>query len=71
MTSAEAAAERLELEFYPVGSRLVGRLPSPLGEGPGVRAAKLIERLKTEVAAPTWSDAGGRARSISTPPRNV
>ena len=71
VTSNEAAEERLELEFYPVGPRLekapLARLrrgaaknsPRPLGEGQGVRAAKLIERLKTEVAASTWSDAGG------------
>jgi hypothetical protein len=60
VTGVEAAAERLELEFYPIGSRLAKEdTPLPLGEGPGVRAAKLVERLKSEVAAPTWTDAGG------------
>ena len=49
VTSSEAAEERLELEFYPVGPRLKE----------ANSAAKLIERLKTEVAAPTWTDAGG------------
>ncbi len=60
VTSAEAAEERLELEFYPVGGWLAKKdSPLALGEGPGVRAAKLIERLKTAVAPATWSDTGG------------
>jgi hypothetical protein len=61
VTSAEAADERLELEFYPVGPRLAKEdSPRPLaGEGQAVRAAKLIERLKAQVAASTWTDAGG------------
>jgi len=49
VTSAEAADERLELEFYPVGRRLNG----------ANSAAKLVERLKAAVAIPTWNDAGG------------
>ena len=49
VTTSEAAEERLELEFYPVGPRLDG----------GNSGEKLAERLKTEVAASTWSDAGG------------
>jgi hypothetical protein len=49
VTSSEAAEERSELEFYPVGPRLEG----------GESAAKLVERLKTAAAASTWSDAGG------------
>jgi hypothetical protein len=49
VTSTEAAEERLEVEFYPVGRRLNG----------ATTAAKLIQRLKTEVAPPSWSDVGG------------
>ena len=80
VTTNEAAEERLELEFYPVGPRLADKnSPDPLmgegpkknsplptnlrsvpGEGPGVRAAKLVDQLKTQVAASTWSDAGGQ-----------
>ena len=59
VTSAEAAADHLEVEFYPVAPLLAKDSPLPLGEGPAVRAAKLIERLKTKVAAPTWNDVGG------------
>ena len=61
VTSAGAADERLELEFYPIGRRLAEEAsPRPLaGEGQGVRAAKLVERLKAAVATPTWNDAGG------------
>jgi len=40
VTSKEAAEERLDLEFYPVGSWLATKnSPLPLGEGQGVRAA--------------------------------
>lgn len=59
VTSAEAAADHLEVEFYPVAPLLAKDSPLPSGERPGARAAKLIERLKTEVAAPTWNDVGG------------
>jgi hypothetical protein len=45
VTTKEAAEERLELEFY--------------AAGPQAEAAKLIERIKAEVAPATWSDAGG------------
>jgi hypothetical protein len=43
---------------------------SPLlsGEGPGVRAAKLIERLKAQVAPSTWIDAGGPCEVYFDPP---
>jgi hypothetical protein len=81
VTTPEAVEERLELEFHPIGPWLVKQdsplLPGegqqhssalPLGEGPGVRAAKLIQRLKTKVAAATWSDAGGSAEVCFDPP---
>lgn len=44
VTTKEAADERLELEFYPVGPQ-----PEP---------DKLIERIKKEVAPAAWADAG-------------
>ena len=51
VTSAEAAAERLEIEFYPVGAWLAQ----------GVSGPHLAERLKARVAASTWGDVGGPA----------
>ncbi len=57
VSSAEAVAERLELEFYPLGSRLDG----------AEAAAKLIERLKA--AAPTtWAEKGGAGEVYVDPP---
>ncbi|HXT60365.1 MAG TPA: DUF1559 domain-containing protein [Pirellulales bacterium] len=49
ITTAEAAGERLEIEFY-----RVGQLTSddPTGEA-------LIERIKTALAPRSWDDAGG------------
>jgi hypothetical protein len=44
VTTKEGCAERLELEFYPVGRQAT--------------AAKLIERIRTEVAPTTWGDGG-------------
>ena len=49
VTTAEAAAERLEIEFYPVGAWLAQ----------GISGPHLAERLKARVAATTWSDVGG------------
>ncbi len=51
VTTPEAAAERLELEFYPVGRWLTD----------GTSGNMLAERLKARVAASTWSDVGGQA----------
>ena len=69
MTTKEAAEERLELEFYPVGPWLANEnSPLPLGEGQGVRAAALAERLKAQVAASTWSDVGGPGEVYFDPP---
>ena len=49
ITTAKAAAARLEVEFYPVGR--------VLAKGIGVDA--LVERIKSQVAGATWNDAGG------------
>ena len=84
VTSKEAADERLELEFYPVGEGIAGpakkdpllpvregqqRLsPLPLGEGQGVRVAALAEQLRTRVAASTWSNVGGPGEVYFDPP---
>ena len=51
ITTKEAAEERLELEFYPIGAQ---------GEKtPEAEVAELIEKLKTAVGRKTWTDAGG------------
>ncbi len=49
VTTHKALAARLELEFYQVDAA------APKGQG----IAALIERIKSRVAGPTWSDAGG------------
>ncbi|MCR4413547.1 MAG: hypothetical protein NUV77_14090, partial [Thermoguttaceae bacterium] len=49
ITSRKAAAGRLEVEFYPIGTLLAK----------GQNAEAIINRVKGEVAAATWSDAGG------------
>jgi hypothetical protein len=49
VTTAEAAAERLEIEFYPVAAWLAK----------GTSGPHLAERLKARIAATTWSDVGG------------
>jgi hypothetical protein len=51
VTTIEAADERLDIEFYPVGAWLAQ----------GVSGPHLAERLKARVAATTWSDVGGPA----------
>ena len=58
VTTKEAAEERLELEFYPVGPWL----------DKGIAGPKLAEGLKARVAASTWSDAGGLADACFDPP---
>ena len=58
MTTTEAAAERLEFEFYPVGAWLAK----------GISGPKLAERLKARVAATTWSDVGGPGEVYFDPP---
>jgi hypothetical protein len=49
ITTAEAAGERLEIEFYRVG-KLIGDDPT---------GAALVERIKTALAPRSWDDAGG------------
>jgi hypothetical protein len=58
VTTRKAVAARFELEFYPLGS-----LP-----GNGQPAAALIERIKSRVGGPTWSDAGGPGQAHFDPP---
>jgi hypothetical protein len=57
VTTREAAEERLELEFYPIGRWL----------DKGISGAKLAEGLKARVAAATWTDAGGLADACFDP----
>jgi hypothetical protein len=69
VTTHEALEERLELEFYPIGSWLANHNSSrPLGEGPGVRASALIDHLKARISPSTWSDVGGSAEVHFDPP---
>ena len=49
ITTKEAADEHLELEFYAVGPWL----------DRGESGPRLIERLKTQIASPNWTDMGG------------
>jgi len=49
VTTRQAVENHLELEFYPLAP-LVARDRDP---------AELLERIKAEVAGPTWDDAGG------------
>jgi hypothetical protein len=49
VTSRQAAAARLELEFYRVDDLVAG----------GLGSDDLIEEIKRRVAGGTWSDAGG------------
>ena len=49
ITTATAASERLELEFYPVGKLL----------GDGRTGPQLAELIRGRVAPPTWSSVGG------------
>ena len=58
VTTTEAAEERLELEFYPVGRWL----------DKGISGPKLADGLKARVAPSTWSDAGGLADACFDPP---
>ena len=58
VTTNEAAEEHLELEFYPVGPWLAKGI-----SGPG-----LAERLKSRIAASTWSDVGGPGEAYFDPP---
>ncbi|MCD4726510.1 MAG: hypothetical protein K8R46_02535, partial [Pirellulales bacterium] len=50
-TTEEAAEERLELEFHPIGPWL----------DRGIQAERLAEQLKARVAPVSWSDVGGLA----------
>jgi hypothetical protein len=70
ITTKEVAEERLELEFYPVGLNVKEPTsPRPLaGEGPGVRAAALVDSLKTRVSPSNWSEAGGSGEIYFDPP---
>jgi hypothetical protein len=58
VTTTEAAAERLDIEFYPVGAWLAK----------GISGPHLAERLKARVAATTWSDVGGPGEVYFDPP---
>lgn len=58
VTTKEAAAERMELEFYPVGPRLAKQ---------NVKGPALAERLKSRIAPSTWSDVGGPAEIYFDP----
>jgi hypothetical protein len=58
VTTIEAADERLDLEFYPVGTWLAQ----------GISGPHLAERLKSRIAASTWSDVGGPAEVYFDPP---
>ena len=51
VTTDDAAKERLELEFYPIGPWLER----------GISAERLEEQLKARVAPVSWSDVGGEA----------
>ncbi|MBU4273662.1 MAG: hypothetical protein KKA28_17510 [Planctomycetes bacterium] len=51
VTTEEAAEERLELEFHPIGLWL----------DRGIQAERLAEQLKARVAPVSWSDVGGEA----------
>ncbi|MEN6558657.1 MAG: hypothetical protein ABFC54_10800 [Thermoguttaceae bacterium] len=51
ITTREAAEQQLELEFYPIAAWLDA----------GATAADILHRLKTSVAAATWTDEGGSA----------
>jgi hypothetical protein len=49
VTTREAAEEHMDLEFYPVGAWLAK----------GTSGPALIEQLKTQAPASTWSESGG------------
>ena len=51
VTTKEAAEERMELEFHPIGPWL----------DRGIQAERLAEQLKARVAPVSWSDVGGEA----------
>ena len=58
VTTQQAAEERLELEFYPIGPWLAK----------DISGAHTAERVKASVAASTWSDVGGPAEVCFDPP---
>ena len=58
VTTPEAAEERLELEFYPVGPWLAK----------GTAGTVLAERLKARIAPSTWDDVGGLGLVYFDPP---
>lgn len=58
VTTKEAAAERMELEFYPVGARLAKQ---------DVKGPALVEQLRARIATSTWSDVGGPAEIYFDP----
>lgn len=49
VTTRNAVAGRMELEFYPIAALLAG----------GQTETALLERIKSRLAGSTWSDAGG------------
>jgi hypothetical protein len=58
VTTKEAAEERLELEFYPIG----------LNVKEGQSGPALIESLKTRVSPSTWAETGGSGEIHFDPP---
>jgi hypothetical protein len=58
VTTREAAEEHTNLEFYPVAAWLAS----------GTSGPALIERLKAQVAASTWSELGGPGEIYFDPP---
>jgi hypothetical protein len=57
VTTRQAVAARLELEFYPVGSLLARQEPPAL-----------IERLKSRVPGASWNEGGGSGVVLFDPP---
>jgi hypothetical protein len=51
VTTLKVIDQRLELEFYPVGELVTAGLSGP----------SMVERIKSQVPKPAWSDAGGPA----------
>jgi hypothetical protein len=60
VTTHEAADDRVELEFYPVGSQL----------SKGMTGEILIERLRAQVLPTTWREAGGLGEAVFDGPSN-
>ncbi len=69
VTTNEAAEERLDVEFYPVGLNLKRISADPqANKGADAKVATLIESLKTRVSPSTWAEAGGSGEIGFDPP---